>query len=109
MVRSATPPPLFEETENSLNFTTNLDDYIFHISETDEIEPTPAIDMSNENSMGSAVLKAAENCAAKMLRVVMRMSYYDQVGFWYSCMHSPLSMSLSSFLIRKLARLLTLV
>ena len=91
MVRSATPPPLFEETEASNNFTTALDDYIFHILEPDEIEPTPAIDLSNENSAGSAVLKAAENCAAKMLRLVMRMAYSDLTGYWFSCMRRLLS------------------
>ncbi|KAE8421624.1 fungal-specific transcription factor domain-containing protein [Aspergillus pseudocaelatus] len=84
MVRSATPPPLFEETEASNNFTTALDEYIFHIMEPDEIEPTPAIDLSNENGAGSAVLKAAENCAAKMLRLVMRMAYSDLAGYWFS-------------------------
>ncbi|OGM50055.1 fungal specific transcription factor domain protein [Aspergillus bombycis] len=84
MVRSATPPPLFEETEASTNFTAALDDYIFHIMESDEIEPTPAIDLSNENGAGSAVLKAAENCAAKMLRLVMRMAYSDLAGYWFS-------------------------
>ncbi|GAB1203166.1 hypothetical protein APSETT445_001793 [Aspergillus pseudonomiae] len=84
MVRSATPPPLFEATEASTNFTTALDDYIFHIMESDEIEPTPAIDLSNENGAGSAVLKAAENCAAKMLRLVMRMAYSDLAGYWFS-------------------------
>ncbi|KAE8335671.1 hypothetical protein BDV24DRAFT_155804 [Aspergillus arachidicola] len=86
MVRSATPPPLFEETEASTNFTTALDDYIFHIMEPDEIEPTPAIDLSNENGAGGGVLKAAENCAAKMLRLVMRMAYSDLAGYLFSCM-----------------------
>lgn len=74
MVRSATPPPLFEEMEASTNFTTALDNYIFYTMESDEIEPTPTTDLSNEIG---AVLKAAEIGAAKMLRLLMRMAYSD--------------------------------
>ncbi|KAE8153474.1 fungal-specific transcription factor domain-containing protein [Aspergillus avenaceus] len=84
MVRSATPPPLFEESEAAVNFTSTLENYIFQTPEPDEIEPSPAIDMSNQDSTGSAVLKAAENCAAKMLRLVTRMAYSDLAEFWYS-------------------------
>jgi hypothetical protein len=61
----------------------------FISQESDEIEPTPAIDISNENGAESAVLKAAENCAVKMIRLVMRMAYSDLTGYWYSCMHLP--------------------
>lgn len=88
MVRSATPPPLFEEPEDlTASFTGQFNDFISQIVNVDEVvEPTPGIDLSDENGMGSAVLNAAENCAAKMLRVVMRMSPTDLAGFWYPCM-----------------------
>ncbi|XHF99555.1 hypothetical protein AWENTII_003054 [Aspergillus wentii] len=84
MVRSATPPPLFEETEDPKPFMNIVDDYISQIIEAEEVEPVPAIDMSDENGTGNAVLKAAENCAATMLRLVMRMACSDLAGFWYS-------------------------
>lgn len=88
MVKSATPPRLLEETEDPVSFINIVDDYISQIIETDEVEPVPAIDVSDENGTGSAVLKAAEDCAAKMLRLVMRMASSDLAGFWYSCMPS---------------------
>ena len=85
MVRSAEPPRLFEESEDPTTFTNLVDDYITQIIEAEEVEPVPAIDMSEEHGVGNAVLKAAENCAAKMLRSVMRMACSDLAGFWYSC------------------------
>ncbi|KAJ5101684.1 hypothetical protein NUU61_003906 [Penicillium alfredii] len=84
MVRSATPPRLFEETEDATSFAAMVDDYISQIIEADEVEPVPAIDMSSANGEGNAVLKAAENCAATMLRLVVRMACSDLAGFWYS-------------------------
>ncbi|KAE8384442.1 hypothetical protein BDV23DRAFT_177069 [Aspergillus alliaceus] len=69
---------LLEEMEASTNFTTAPDDYIFYTIESDEIEPTPTIDLSNEIS---AVLKAAEISAAKMLRLLVRMVYRCWDGF----------------------------
>ncbi|KAJ5156636.1 hypothetical protein N7492_009439 [Penicillium capsulatum] len=84
MVRSAAPPRLFEETESPTPFPNMVDDYITQIIEAEEVEPIPAIDMSDEHGAGSAVLKAAENCAATMLRLVMRMACSDLAGFWYS-------------------------
>ncbi|KAJ5221597.1 uncharacterized protein N7469_010484 [Penicillium citrinum] len=84
MVRSAAPPRLFEETEDPTTFTNVVDDYITQIIEASEVEPVPAIDMSEEHGAGNAVLKAAENCAATVLRSVMRMSCSDLAGFWYS-------------------------
>lgn len=90
MVRSATPPPLFEEPEPedmAASFTGQFNDFISQIVNVDEVvEPTPGIDTCDENGMGSAVLNTAENCAAKMLRMVMRMSQSDLAGFWYPCM-----------------------
>lgn len=91
LVRSATPPPLFEEgieplptmemhDPESFNL---VDDYISEIVEAEEIEPVPAIEMTRETGIGS--VKAAENCAAIMLRLVMRMVCSDLAGFWYSC------------------------
>ncbi|KAJ5679293.1 hypothetical protein N7462_007537 [Penicillium macrosclerotiorum] len=84
MVRSAAPPRLFEEFEDAMSLTNMVDDYIAQIIEASEVEPIPAIDMSDENGIGNAVLKAAENCAARMLRSVMRMTCSDLGGFWYS-------------------------
>ncbi|CAG8202536.1 unnamed protein product [Penicillium salamii] len=77
MVRSAAPPRLFEEPQDSLE--TMVDDYIAEILSADEIDPVPAID----NNTGNAVLKAAENCAATMLRSVLRMPC-DVSAFWFS-------------------------
>lgn len=85
MVRSAAPPRLFEEDEDPITFTSMVDDYITQIIEANEVEPVPAIDMSDEHGAGNAVLKAAENCAATMLRSVMRLACSDFAGFWYSC------------------------
>ena len=85
MVRSAAPPRLFEENEDPTSFNHILDDYISQIIEASEVEPIPAIDMSDEHGAGSAVLHAAENCAGTMLRSVMRMTCNDLAGFWYSC------------------------
>ena len=88
LVRPATPPPLFEEgtipetdPQDPINF--NIDDYISEIIDSEEIEPIPGIDMTHETGIGS--VKAAENCAATMLRLVMRMACGDLAGFWYSC------------------------
>lgn len=81
MVRSAAPPPLFEETETPTPF--NVDDYITQIIEAEEVEPIPAIDMSKEH--GNAVLNAAEKCAGTILRFVMRMTSDDFAAFWYAC------------------------
>lgn len=94
LVRSATPPPLFEEgTEPTMEMhdpdSFNLvDDYISEVVEAEEIEPVPIIEMTRETGIGT--VKAAENCAAIMLRLVMRMVCSDLAGFWYSCM--PLSL-----------------
>lgn len=96
LVRSATPPPLFEEDTESLPSmemhdpeSFNLvDDYISQIVEAEEIEPVPAIEMTRETGIGT--VKAAENCAAIMLRLVMRMVCSDLAGFWYSCTPFPL-------------------
>lgn len=77
MVRSAAPPRLFEEPQDSLE--TMVDDYIAEIISAEEIDPVPAID----NNTGNAVLKAAENCAATMLRSVLRMPC-DLSAFWFS-------------------------
>lgn len=85
MVRSAAPPRLFEETDSPAPFTNIVDDYITQIIEAEEVEPIPAIDMSEEHGVGNAVLKAAENCAGTMLRLVMRMTCSELAGFWYSC------------------------
>lgn len=85
MVRSAAPPRLFEETGHPTPFTNVVDDYITQIIEAEEVEPIPAIDLSEEHGAGNAVLQAAENCAATMLRSVMRMACSDLAGFWYSC------------------------
>ncbi|OJJ88404.1 Zn(II)2Cys6 transcription factor [Aspergillus glaucus CBS 516.65] len=90
LVRSATPPPLFEEGTEPLPTmemhdpeSFNLvDDYISEIVEAEEIEPVPAIEMTRETGIGT--VKAAENCAAIMLRLVMRMVCSDLAGFWYS-------------------------
>ncbi|KAJ5089635.1 hypothetical protein N7532_008319 [Penicillium argentinense] len=84
MVRSAAPPRLFEETEDPTSFTNMADEYITQIIEASDIEPVPAIDMSDEHGAGNAVLKTAEKCAATMLRSVMRMACGDLAGFWYS-------------------------
>ncbi|PLB53502.1 fungal-specific transcription factor domain protein [Aspergillus steynii IBT 23096] len=85
MVRSATPPRLFEETDVHDAPTDPVDDYIAQLIDCDEVEPTPAIDLSNGDSSGSAALTAAENCAARMLRFVMRMPCSEgSGGFWYS-------------------------
>ncbi|OQE26079.1 hypothetical protein PENFLA_c007G10724 [Penicillium flavigenum] len=77
MVRSAAPPRLFEEPQDSLE--TMVDDYIAHIISAEEIDPFPAID----NDTGNAVLKAAENCAASMLRSVLHLPG-DLSAFWFS-------------------------
>lgn len=77
MVRSAAPPRLFEEPQDSLE--TAVDDYIAQIISAEELDPIPAID----NSTGNAVLKAAENCAATMLRSVLRMPC-GLSAFWFS-------------------------
>lgn len=96
LVRSATPPPLFEEGTEPLptlemhdpeSFNL-IDDYISEIVEAEEIEPVPAIEMTRETGIGT--VKAAENCAAIMLRLVMRMVCSDLAGFWYSCALFPL-------------------
>ncbi|KAJ5279507.1 hypothetical protein N7478_004879 [Penicillium angulare] len=84
MVKSAAPPRLFDEAEDPTSFTNMVDDYITQIIEAREVEPVPALDMSDEHGPGNAVLKAAENCAATMLRSVVRMSCSDLAGFWYS-------------------------
>ncbi|KAH8424406.1 fungal specific transcription factor domain-containing protein [Aspergillus melleus] len=85
MVRSAAPPRLFEETDLQNAFTDQVDDYIAQIVDCDEVEPTPAIDMCNGGSSVHATLTAAENCAARMIRFVMRMPCSEGgVEFWYS-------------------------
>ncbi|CAG8216873.1 unnamed protein product [Penicillium olsonii] len=75
MVRSAAPPRLFEEPQSSLE--TMVDDYIAEILSAEDLDPI-AID----NNTGNAVLKAAENCAATMLRSVLRMP--ADASFWFS-------------------------
>ncbi|PYI35442.1 fungal-specific transcription factor domain protein [Aspergillus indologenus CBS 114.80] len=84
MVRSAAPPPLYEETHAIPELADQFDDLINQLFEVDEFEPSLAIDLSDGNGSGSAVLQAAESCAAKMLRMVMRTGYGDRAGFWYS-------------------------
>ncbi|PYH75553.1 hypothetical protein BO82DRAFT_323854, partial [Aspergillus uvarum CBS 121591] len=84
MVRSATPPPLFEETHEIPGLADQLDDLINQLFEVNEFEPSLAIELSDGNGSGNAVLQAAESCAAKMLRMVMRIGYGDSSGFWYS-------------------------
>ncbi|KAJ5660874.1 uncharacterized protein N7484_000246 [Penicillium longicatenatum] len=84
MVRSATPPPLFEEAHDIPGLTDQFNDLLAQAFDIDEFEPSLAIDMSDENKTGSAVLKAAESCAAKMLRVVMRIGCGDSSVFWLS-------------------------
>lgn len=104
MVRSAAPPPLLEETEDPAIFANFLNDYIFNTMEAgEEVEPVPAIDMSDENGIGSTVIKAAENSAAMMLRLVTRMTCGDLSSFWYSCRSTsplrPASLNLVILLI----------
>lgn len=83
MVRSAAPPRLFEETDTPTPF--NVDEYITQIIEAEEVEPIPAIDMSEDHGVANAVLNAAETCAGTILRFVMRMTSSDFAAFWYSC------------------------
>ncbi|OJJ66139.1 hypothetical protein ASPBRDRAFT_430191 [Aspergillus brasiliensis CBS 101740] len=83
MVRSAAPPPLLEETFEITEFTNQFNDLLAQLFEADEIEPSMAIDMSDENGLGNAVLRAADNCAAKVIRLVMRMTTSDLSSFWY--------------------------
>ncbi|PYI03562.1 hypothetical protein BO78DRAFT_374862 [Aspergillus sclerotiicarbonarius CBS 121057] len=84
MVRSATPPPLREETRETHGFTDQFTDLLAELFELDEIEPSLAIDMTDENGMGSAVLRTAESCADNMIRMVTEMGSGDLSGFWYS-------------------------
>lgn len=87
LVGSTTPPPLFEKgTETQFPETFNVSDYLSEVIEA-EVEPVPAIDMAHETGIGC--VKAAENCAATMLRLVMRMVCSDLAGFWYSCKSFP--------------------
>jgi fatty acid/phospholipid biosynthesis enzyme len=67
MVRSAVPPRIFDEPQDSLE--TMIDDYIAQIVLAEETDSVPAID----GDTGNAVLKAAENCAATVLCSVLRM------------------------------------
>ncbi|GKZ86244.1 hypothetical protein AnigIFM56816_001296 [Aspergillus niger] len=83
MVRSAAPPPLLEESFETTEFTNQFNDLLAQLFDADEIEPSMAIDMSDENGMGNAVLRAADNCAAKVIRLVMRMTTSDLSSFWY--------------------------
>lgn len=85
MVRSALPLPLLEEPESARSFSSVIDDYISQIIDAEEVEPVPGIDTSDGNDQSHAVIKAAENCAATMLRLVMRMTGVDFASFWYSC------------------------
>ncbi|RJE25737.1 hypothetical protein PHISCL_01925 [Aspergillus sclerotialis] len=88
MVLSATPPPLFEESEGLANFLNHVNamtfanDSAFRTIE-DEVEPVLAIDVSDQNGTGNATLKAAENCALKILRMVMQMTNRDLAEFWF--------------------------
>ncbi|KAI9044844.1 transcription factor domain protein [Aspergillus affinis] len=85
MVRSAAPPRLFEETDIQDVFTNPVDDYIAQIVDCDEVEPTPAIDMCSGDSSVNVTLTAAENCAARMIRFVVRMPLSEGgFEFWYS-------------------------
>lgn len=90
MVRSAAPPPLLEESFETTEFTNQFNDLLAQLFDADEIEPSMAIDMSDENGMGNAVLRAADNCAAKVIRLVMRMTTSDLSSFWYRCMFCQL-------------------
>ncbi|GAT18864.1 fungal specific transcription factor domain protein [Aspergillus luchuensis] len=83
MVRSAAPPPLLEENFETAEFTNQFNDLLAQLFDAEEIEPSMAIDMSDENGMGNAVLRAADNCAAKVIRLVMRMTTSDLSSFWY--------------------------
>lgn len=85
MVRSPTPPPLFEEAHDIPGFRDHVIDLFTQIFEVDEFEPSLAINMSEESRNGSAVLKEAESCAAKMLRLAMRIDHGGFSGFWFSC------------------------
>ena len=89
MVRSAAPPPLLEENFETTEFTNQFNDLLAQLFDAEEIEPSMAIDMSDENGMGNAVLRAADNCAAKVIRLVMRMTTSDLSSFWYRCMSRP--------------------
>ncbi|OOF95826.1 hypothetical protein ASPCADRAFT_506649 [Aspergillus carbonarius ITEM 5010] len=84
MVRSATPPPLREETREPPGFTDEFTDLLAQLFEVDEIEPSLAIDLSDQNGMGSAVLRTAESCADNMVRMVSEMGSADLSGFWHS-------------------------
>ncbi|KAJ5560724.1 hypothetical protein N7513_003123 [Penicillium frequentans] len=84
MVRSPTPPPLFEEAHDIPGFRDHVIDLFTQIFEVDEFEPSLAINMSEESRNGSAVLKEAESCAAKMLRLAMRIDHGGFSGFWFS-------------------------
>lgn len=109
LVRSATPPPLFEEGTEPLPTmemhhpeSFNLvDDYISEIVEAEEIEPVPALEMTRETGIGT--VKAAENCAAIMLRLVMRMVCSDLSGFWYSWIRIGFA-TVSSFMLLLVVR-----
>lgn len=88
MVRSATPPPLREETREPPGFTDEFTDLLAQLFEVDEIEPSLAIDLSDQNGMGSAVLRTAESCADNMVRMVSEMGSADLSGFWHSCTYA---------------------
>lgn len=87
MVRSAAPPRLFEDPDDLLNFPDiiNVDDFITQIIEANEAEPVSSNYTWDESGAGRATLQAAEICAAKMLRFVMRMGCGDLSRFWHSC------------------------
>jgi hypothetical protein len=47
MVRSATPPPLFEEAHDIPGLTDQFDDLLAQVFDIDEFEPSLAIDISD--------------------------------------------------------------
>lgn len=85
MVLSATPPPLYEEPEDFTSFMDHVNESAFPFIVTEDVEPVFAIDVLEEHGAGSAALKAAENCAMKMLRALMRLTNSDLAEFWFSC------------------------
>ncbi|KAL5364238.1 fungal-specific transcription factor domain-containing protein [Aspergillus floccosus] len=84
MVLSTAPPPLVEESEDFMSFMNQVNEYAFETNEVEDSEPTPAVDISDENGAGNATLKGAENCATKALGLTMRMTNGDLSEFWFS-------------------------
>ncbi|PGH10712.1 hypothetical protein AJ79_05303 [Helicocarpus griseus UAMH5409] len=83
MVLSSAPPPLLEECEDFASFVNLVNECAFEIPGVDDGEPILAVDILDEHGAGNTVLKAAENCAAKALGIVMRMTNYNLSEFWF--------------------------